>query len=219
MNVRTALLGLLVMLTIVFASTTVYESGIRTTVATTTSVVDPTQAIRDAYLFHIFDIASENTIALAAQYATNATVLYDFPNAVPSHGSFSGSTNLTRYVTRFYNGLDCPACFPLKLPYGVANQTYSVTMSNDGKEGNVTSHLIFYGNDPECPVVANEFSCPSGTAYYYVMGFSISYVLQGGHWLISTESVTNMNGFERCVPASLSPSGFILNCPTLQIPS
>ena len=37
LNVRTALLGLFVALTIVFASTTVYESGIRTTLTSTST--------------------------------------------------------------------------------------------------------------------------------------------------------------------------------------
>jgi len=230
LNVRTALLGLFVAMTLVFASTTAYESGIRTTavsVSTTTSMttqtttvtsaIDLTTALTDAYLFHIFDIASENANALGAQYETNATLLFDFPNAAPSHYTFSGSANITRFETRFYEGLYCPTCFPLKLPSGVANQTYSITMSNDGKVGNVTSHLIFYGKDPECPVVAISFQCPSGTAYYYVMRFDISYVLQGGHWLISTENV-NTNNFQRCLPVSLSAAGSVLICPTYQMP-
>jgi hypothetical protein len=226
LNVKTALLVLFVALTMAFASTTVYESGIRTTLTststaisvstiTTTSLVDPTRALRDAYLFHIFDIASGDATAMAAQYESNATLLYDM---APFHGSINGSANMLR----FYAGEYCPqpgmSCFGLKLPSGVANQTYSMTISNDGKVGNVTSHLIFYGYDPMCPANAISFQCPSGTAYYDAMGFNISYVLQGDHWLISTENLTLTN-FHRCIPVSLSAAGSVLTCPTYQMPS
>ena len=234
MNARTVLLGLFVALTMVFASTTAYESGLRTTLTSTstatsvstitatttqtttvTAGIDLTTALTDAYLFHIFDIASGDAIALAAQYETSATLLYD---CAPYHGSLNDSAYMPKfYEGEFYVGENNPTCFPLKIPSGVANQTYAI-MSNDGKAANVTSHLLFYGNDPECPAYAISFQCPSGTAYYYVMGFNISYVLQGDHWLISTESVTISN-FERCVPVSLSPDGSILTCPTYQIPS
>jgi hypothetical protein len=96
--------------------------------------------------------------------------------------------------------------------------TYSATVSHDGEEGYVTSVLIFYGKDNQCPAVAISFQCPSGTAFYLVTGFNISYALQGDHWLISTENVTIINS-EMCVPVSISPDGSILTCPTLQIPS
>jgi hypothetical protein len=230
LNVRTALLGIFVALTIAFASTTVYESGMRTTltstststststvtatslstIITTTPVKNTTEALREAYFFHIFEIASEDATALAAQYETNATLLYDYA-PLPLHGSINGSAN----IPRFYEGEDC-TCFVFKIPPAVANQTYSITMSNDGKVGNVTSHLIFYGNDPQCPA-GGIFSCPSGVAYYYVMGFDISFILQGDYWLISTENVTINSGL--CVPVSLSAAGSVLTCPTYQAPS
>lgn len=110
LNTRTALLGLFVALTIAFASTTVYESGIRTTLTstststststvtaisvstiTTTSVVDPTRALEDAYLSHIGAIESRNATALAAQYETNATSLGAVPGGV--NDSFDGIAN------------------------------------------------------------------------------------------------------------------------------
>jgi hypothetical protein len=244
LNVGTALLGLFVAMTILFASTTVYESGTRTTLTSTTtststaisvstttstttqtttvtSTFDLTKPLTDAYLSHIGAIVSDNAPALAAQYETNATLLYDFYNAAPSHGSFNGSAN----IPRFYGRQGLPGAFITNntggffpsSTFAVANDTYSITTSNDQKEWNVTSHLIFYGNDPECPA-GGIFVCPSGTAFYYVMGFDISYVLQGGHWLISTENVTYLNE-ELCVPVSLSPDGSILTCPTLQEPS
>ena len=82
---------------------------------------------------------------------------------------------------------------PLTAPFAVANVTYSATVSNDGEEGNVSSRLIFYGRDTQCPAFAISFQCPGGTAFYSVTGFDISYVLQGDHWLISTENVTIIN--------------------------
>jgi hypothetical protein len=94
----------------------------------------------------------------------------------------------------------------------VANDTYSIAISNDLSAANVTSHLVFYGNDPECPIVTVVFQCSSGTDFYYVMGFDISYTLQGDRWLISAESVTNINN-GLCVPVSLSADGSVFTCP------
>ncbi len=103
-------------------------------------------------------------------------------------------------------------------PFAIANATYSATMSHDGKEGNVTSRLIFYGNDTQCPAMGISFQCPSGTAFYAVSVFDISYVLQGDRWLISTENVTIINT-EMCVPLSLSADGSVLTCPIYNVPS
>ncbi len=241
MNTRSALLGLFVALAIVFASTTVYESGMRTTLTstststvtatslstvtttsvsasmvTTTSSADLTKPLTDAYLSHIGAIVSANGTALAAQYETNTTLLYDFPDATPSHGSYNGSANILYFYGRGFPGDVLTYNMGLQnfptYDIAVANDTYSIAISNDLSAANVTSHLVFYGNDTQCPMVVMEFSCPSGTAYYYVMGFNISYLLQGGHWLISTENVTNIsNGL--CVPVSLSADGSVLTCP------
>ena len=84
----------------------------------------------------------------------------------------------------------------------VANDTYSIAISNDLSAANVTSRLVFYGNDPECPIETVDSSALAGRRSYYVMGFDISYVLQGDRWLISTESVTNID-YELCVPVSV----------------
>src|SRR5438309_1458506 len=61
---------------------------------TTTSFVDPSEAL--AYLSHIGAIESGNATALAAQYETNATLLYASPYGGPPHtGSFHGIANIT----------------------------------------------------------------------------------------------------------------------------
>ncbi|MGH9919712.1 MAG: hypothetical protein ACRD6W_12715, partial [Nitrososphaerales archaeon] len=136
--------------------------------------------------------------------------------------SLSGVTNGTEggipNITRFYETGGPLTGAPMSAPFAVANASYSATMSQDGKEGNVTSRLIFYGNDTQCPAVAISFQCSSGTAFYSVMGFDISYVLQGDSWLISTENVKIINS-EMCIPASLSPDGSVLTCPTYNSPS
>ncbi len=130
MNVRTALLGLFVVLTIAFASTAVYESGIRTTLTSTstwtststvtaisvstttstttqtttvTSTLDLTKTLTDAYLSHIGAMESQNATALLAQYETNATLLYASQGGVfPSF--LDGSVNGIANITRFYEG-------------------------------------------------------------------------------------------------------------------
>ena len=234
MNARTALPGIFVALTIVFASTTVYESGIRTTltstststvtstsvstitttsvsvsVVTTTSSANLTKPLTGAYLSHIGAIISDNATALASQYETNATLLFDSPNF---NGSYSGSANIPYFYGRGFPG-DLYSYQVATYSIAAANDTYSIAISNGLGVANVTSQLVFYGNDPECPVVTVDFQCASGTAIYFVMRFDISYVLHGDSWLISTESVTNnTSGF--CYPVSLSADGSVLNCPT-----
>jgi hypothetical protein len=180
-------------------------TSISVSTITTTSVadpVDPTEALADAYLSHIDAIESGNATALAAQYETNATLLYASPYGGPPHtGSFDGIAN----ITGFYKGGSI--YFYATPPYAVTNETYATAMSNDDKAGNVASHLIFYGN-------ANHSCCwPSfsATTYYYVMGFDISYVLQGDRWLISTETLTICN-FSYCAGVNLSPDGNVFSC-------
>lgn len=121
--------------------------------------------------------------------------------------TYDGSGN----ITRFYAENPCSICF---LAYGsffpasnaVANDAYSIAMSNGGNAGKVTSHFILYG-------FASGVCCyASGTtAYYYDFGFDMSYVLQGGHWLISTESQT-VTGMDYCSAATLSPDGNVFTC-------
>ena len=244
MNTRTALLGLFVALTIVLASATVYESGIRTTLTSTTTVTqnntftqtstvtilssrtltqtttvtstfDLTKALTDAYLSHIGAIESRNATALAAQYETNATLLGAVPGGV--NDSFDGITNITRFYEETpannSQALSCLLCLAFKAPFAVANETYSTTASNNDKTGNVMSHLVFYGNtsiDSGCYLL-NIGPCK---ASIYIMGFDISYVLQGERWLISTESLTYFNAYG-CISVSLSADGSVLYCPTL----
>lgn len=164
----------------------------------TTSVAGATDALKAAYLSHIGAIESENATALAAQFETNATLLFAEPHALPPNGSLVGIAN----ITRFYEEGGPAGGASLKAPYAAANDTYSITMSNDGRAGSVTSHLIFYGNDPVARPMA---------AYFYDVSLDISYVLQGDRWLISTESLT-YNNFSSCAAISLSPDGSILTC-------
>jgi hypothetical protein len=243
LNVRTALLGLFVVLTIVFASTTVYESGVRATLTSTststvtatsvstttstttqtttvTSTLDLTKTLTDAYLSHIGAIESQNATALAAQYETNATLLYASQGGVfPSF--LDGSVNGIANITRFYEGslqtnknnsqyVSCVTCFDLKVPFSVANETISVTVSSNEKAGNVTSHLVFYGtlNSGGC-YVQGVGLCNTQA---HAMGFDISYVLQGDRWLISTESQAYIY-VDYCITTYLSPDGSVFYCP------
>jgi hypothetical protein len=234
LNVRTGVLGLLVALTIVLASTTIYESGARTTVTSTstttsvstvtstttqtttfTSTVDLTKTLTDAYASHIGAIESRNATGLAAQYETNATLQYSVWNG---SAELSGSVGGTANITRFYGGeptnmsqaVSCPTCIDLKAPFAVANETYSIMMSSDDKAGSIMSHLVFYGNDSVdggCYVIGVG-ACNMDV---YVMSFDISYVLHGGGWLISTESLTYINS-SACMALSLSSDGSIVTC-------
>jgi hypothetical protein len=241
LNVRSALLTIFAVLTIVFASTTIYESGIRTTLTSTstststatsvstttstttqtttiTSTLDLTKALTDAYLSHIGAIESQNATALAAQYETNATLLYASQGGVfPS--SLDGSVNGIANITRFYEGslqenennsqyFSCLTCITLIVPFAVANETISVTVSSNEKAGNVTSDLVFYS------AVSGVYVQGVGltTAAAYAMGFNISYVLKGDRWLISTESQAYIY-VDKCLTTYLSPDGSIFYCP------
>ncbi len=231
-------------LTIVFASATVYESGIRTTLTSTstatrtatsvstttstttqttmvTSTLDLTKALTDAYLSHIGAIEFQNVTALTAQYETNANLLYASQGGVfPSF--LDGSVNGIANITRLYEGslqenenysyqyVSCLTCITLKVPFAVANETISVTVSSNEKAGNVTSDLVFYGNCPICSFYVQGVGVSNIEAY--AMGFHISYVLQGGRWLISTESQAYIY-VDKCFTTYLSPYGSIFYCP------
>ena len=236
MNARIALLALFVALTVVLASTTVYESGIRTTltststatsVSTTTSTatqttivastLDLTKTLTDTYLSHIGAIESQNVTALAAQYEANATLLYTSPQGgvFPSSldGSVSGIANITRFYEENKNSsqyVSCFTCITLKVPFAVANETISITVSSNEKAGNVTSDLVFYGNCPICSFYVQGVGVSNIEAY--AMGFHISYVLQGGRWLISTESQAYIY-VDKCFTTYLSPDGSVFYCP------
>lgn len=227
------MLGLFVALTITFASTTFYESGIRTTFTststststaisvetttstvtnvstivstiTTTSVFVPAEALKAAYLSHIGAIVSRNATELAAQYETNATLLvpclYGPASCVQGvDGSFNGSANIARY----YDGGPVLQLSNL----AAANDTYSMTISNDGNAGNVTSHPVFYGNGT-VPCCWPNFT---GTGSFDIVEFNITYVLQGDRWLVSTETLTFISG-GHCAQAALTSDGSVYTC-------
>ena len=165
-----------------------------------TSTFDLTKALRMLTIPHIAAIESGNVTALAAQYEANAT-LY-----APQNGNrgnyFVGVAN----ITSFYQGelwVQCPPCFGVDFPFaGVANETYSITMSNGLNAGNVTSQLILYG-----------IGGPYGqSTFTNGERFNISYVLQGDRWLISTESLTQVSG-GYCQMVSLTPDGVLVCTP------
>jgi len=191
------------------STTTDTVTAITVSTTTTTSVstitafpsVNLTTTLAGAYLSHIGAIESQNATALAAQYETNATLQVE-------SNRLNGSYN----ITRFYAENPCSICL---LAYGsfhpastsVANDTFSVGLTNSGNTGKVTSYLKFYGG-------ASGVCCyPSFTsnAYYFVIGFDMTYVLQGDRWLISTESLTD-NGLNYCDAISISPDGNVLTC-------
>jgi len=224
LNARTALLGLFVVLTIIFASTTIYESGTRTALTSTsiststeirmstvtstttqtttvTSTFDLAKALTDAYLSHIAAIESGNMTALAAQYEANAT-LY-----APQDGNRGNYFDGVANITSFYRGElsnQCPPCIGVDFPFaGVANETYSIITSKDHNAGNVTSQLILYG-----------IGGPYGqSTFTNGERFGISYVLQGDRWLISTESLTQISG-GYCQFVSLTPDGVLICTPS-----
>ena len=235
LNARSALLVLFVALTIVLASTTVYESGTRTTLTSTstatstststatsvstttstttqtttvTSTFDLTKALTGAYLSHLGAIDSRNATALAPQYEANATLVYAIPYGVPPNGSFDGVANITGFLVQEPANY-CFTCFDLKAPFAFANETHSMIVSSDDKAGNVTAHLLFWGvQSPGACYQPGVGSCVAG---YFLMGFDISYVLQGDHWLISTERLT-YGGGGGCTSASASPDGSVFHC-------
>ncbi|HVC27268.1 MAG TPA: hypothetical protein VND40_03825 [Nitrososphaerales archaeon] len=241
MNVKTALLGLFVVLTIGFASTTVYESGIRTTLTSTstststttsvskttstttqtttvTSTLDLTKTLTDAYLSHISAIESQNATALAAQYETNATLYYNI-TGLPSY--LDGSVNGIANITRLYEG---------SLQTNKNNSAYvSCVTCFDLKvpfaAANETISVTVSSDEKAGNVTSHLVfygTLSSGGCYVqgvglcntqaHAMGFDISYVLQGDRWLISTESLAYIY-VDACITTYLSPDGSIFYCP------
>lgn len=183
------------------ATDTVTAISVSTITTTAFPSVNLTATLADAYLSHIGAIESQNATALAAQYEANATLQVGSNRL---NGSYS--------ITRFYAENPCSICLLTYPPFqpastSVANDTYSVGLTNSGNTGKVTSYLKLYGG-------ASGACCyPSFTsnAYYFVIGFDVTYVLQGDRWLISTESLTD-NGLNYCNAISVSPDGSVLTC-------
>lgn len=200
--------------TTVTAPSTSYLTRTQTITSTTTqtttvtSTFDPAKALAEAYISHISAIASGNATTLAAQYEANATLYAAIPG-YPPIGSFHGADNITGYYQEEPTNL-CMACLELKTPFAVANETRSINVSSDDKAGNVTSRLVFYGNTSLAAgcYFPNVGPCAALT---FVLGYDISYVLQGDHWLISTESLSYINSGQ-CLTISLSPNGSVLTC-------
>jgi len=208
------------------STSTVTATSVSTTTSTTTqtttvaSTLDLTKTLTDAYLSHIGAIESQNATALAAQYETNATLLYASQGGVfPSF--LDGSVNGIANITRFYEGslqenennsqyVSCMTCFVLKVPFAVANETTSITVSSDEEAGSVTSRLVFYATLSRG--FCEEPGVGTCNAQYYAMGFDISYVLQGDRWLISTDRLMYIN-MASCSGASSSPDGSVFYCP------
>jgi hypothetical protein len=241
LKLRTALLGLFVALTIVLASTTVYESGrtmltststltstvtsvstVTTTTAQTTTVTttfDPTQAITDAYLSHIGAIESRNATDLAAEYVTNATLRYTLSYA-GLNGTAYGIANITRVYlepTNKSQAVSCVTCFALTAPYTMYAVNRTFAAAND-------THSIMVSNDETKANVTSHLvfygtnsGCYNPSAgldcqtSYYAMVFDISYVLQGSRWLISMESLTYVGG-SVCTTAYTSSDGSVFHC-------
>ncbi len=197
------------------STTTETVTSISVSTITTFPTVNLTAALAGAYLSHIGAIVSRNATALAAQYETNATLLYGFP---PPSASLSGSVSGIADITRLYmeepantsQATSCATCFDLKAPFAAANETDSITVSSNEKAGNVTSHLVFYGTLSFGGCYVQGVGLCNTQAY--AMGFDISYVLQGDRWLISTESLAYVY-VDKCITAYSSPDGSVFYCP------
>lgn len=181
---------------------TVTATSVSTITTTAFPSVNLTATLADAYLSHIGAIESQNATALAAQYDANATLQVG-----------SNRLNGSYDITRFYAENPCSICFLVDgHPFypassSVANDTYSAGLTNSGSTGRVTSYLKLYGG-------ASGACCyPSFTSnsYCFVIGFDMTYVLQGDRWLISTESLTD-NGLTYCDAITVSPDGSVLTC-------
>jgi hypothetical protein len=102
LNLRAALLGIFVVLTVLLASTTVYELGIRTTL-TSTSMLTVTvtvstiptayQELANASTNHLVAIESRNVTALLLGYESNAT-LHLMGNAPGLAGTYHGVSEI-----------------------------------------------------------------------------------------------------------------------------
>ena len=131
LNVRTALLGLFVALAIVFASTTVYESGIRTTLTSTvtaTSVVDTTEALSDAYLF----VSPTSEQGLQLRVVLNSSV-------IPTDGALSAQIAV-------YNTLDKNVSVSVTEGQEISTWNGGDFLCGFNPSGNLAGFAVFQGD-------------------------------------------------------------------------
>jgi hypothetical protein len=181
LNVRTALLGLFVMLTLVFASTTLYESITRTTiVSTTTSTVASTipsayNEVANSYEEHLLLLEGQWPFPFLTGYSPNATIEWK-GGAGRWDGNYTGSRlgNVT---------LGGPLWNQQYLLVYCENQTIAT------KDGYwiVNSSFDFAGNNTGGPGV---YAPPFVGAFWGTVAAQDSYAYIDKMWLIVNETWT-----------------------------
>jgi hypothetical protein len=172
MNARTALLGLFVALTIVFASTTLYESTSKTTITSTstqteTSTTTLQPPVMPSVYEWVYHLQSRDSNSLASMYALGANLTWtgDITGLSPVVGTYEGRGHI-EILYGSWLGNDTA------LSANITN--YSQETIGPGVE-NVTFSLTMVGNSP----VLGGFKIAANVAQ------SWNYV--GGQWQVLKE--------------------------------
>jgi len=182
LNVRTALLGLFVVLTIVFASTTFYESTTTTTiVSTTTSIAVSTipsayNQVANSYVEHLLLLEGQYPFPFLTGYSPNATIEWK-GGAGRWDGNYTGAGALGNVT------LGSPLWNQQYLLVYCENQTIAT------KDGYwiVNSSFDFAGNNTGGPGV---YTPPFVGAFWGTVAAQDSYAYVDKMWLIVNETWT-----------------------------
>lgn len=149
---------------------------------TTTVTIEPTQAVKSAYLAHLQYIQSENVTALTSEYEDNATLGFSGVRT----GQYYGATDIN-YV--YQDVFFVQPGFGFSTVH-IANESLTVSLASGGTGATVSSNFTMYGNDTS---LADH---PGGVCATYSVdaNLRLSYVLSGNDWLISKEA-WNFGGF------------------------
>jgi hypothetical protein len=194
LNVRTALLSLFVVLTIIFASTTLYESATRTTTVSTTTSTTVVSSISSAYN-QVADSYAEHLLLLEGQwpfpfltgYSPNATV--EWRGAAGRwDGNYTGSGALGNVT------MGSPLWNQQYLLVYCENQTITT------KDGNwiINSSFDFAGNNTGGPGV---YTPPFVGAFWGTVTAQDSYAYVDNMWLIVNETWTFLSVGQGGYPA------------------
>jgi hypothetical protein len=154
---------------------------------TITVMINSTQQVMSAYTAHLQSIGSESLTALDAEYESNATLAL----TGSAGGGLGGRYESAASIGTFYQMMFSSIGFPTM---NIANESYAVDVSGNGKEAIVNSNFTIYGNDTGFSYMIE----PSGiTVYRADIRTAVSYIHLGNTWFISNETLDFLT-FEIC---------------------
>jgi len=170
-----------------------------TTTLTSTTTIDLTQQVSDAYLTHLQNIKAQNITALVGEFTSDPSIGAQTNNPTGGMGYLP-----TGDVTKFY----AQVMYSGHPTVNFANESYVVTISSNESAAIIHSNLTVYGESLYGP--CNDNPC---TVYVENAILTLDFAHVGNNWLISDEFWYFVNGIDGCQSFSVPYCSTLLNSP------